>query len=166
MMPDNDNLVRKIREVLDESLHDMDTHTLARLKRARQDALTRINQRPIYYPWLRWSLVPATILVLILLMHPWGTRPFEPQISVIDLALLRDADNIEFFSEELEFYQWLLEIDDNEKEDHSLRHPDVSDGRSSNLVGGIRGSITGGSIATAGTHRISGFVQRQRRCLA
>ncbi len=166
MMHDNDNLVRKIREVLDQSLHDIDTITLARLKQARQVALAGRNQRPIYYPWLRWGLVPATIMALILVMHPWGNGQPEPQIYVADLALLTSVDSLEFFSEELEFYQWLLEIDENEKEDHSLHRPDGSDGHSPNLVSGIRGSMVGGSITTTGTHRISGLVQRQRRGVA
>jgi len=166
MMHGNDNLVRKIREVLDQSLHDIDTSTLNRLKQARQVALAGRKQRPIYKPWLRWGLVPATIIVLLLLMHPWGTGQPEPQIYVADLALLTGADNIEFFSEELEFYQWLLEIDEHEKEDHSLHRPDVSDGRSPNRRCGTRGSIAGGSNTTTGTNRISGLVQRQRRGVA
>jgi hypothetical protein len=161
MMHDNDDLVRKIREVLDESLGDIDTRTMARLKQARQGALTRRNQRPIYYPWLRWGLVPATILVMILVMNPWEIEQPESQIDVADLALFSEADNIDFFAEELEFYQWLLEIDENEKKDHSLHRPDVSDGRGPSLVCG-----TGGSIAGAGTNRVSGLVQRQRRCVA
>lgn len=166
MTHDNDNLVRKIREVLDQSLHDIDTNSLARLEQARQVALAGQNQRPTYYPWLRWGLVPATIMALILLIHPWGTGQPEPQPHIADLALLTGADNIEFFSEELEFYQWLLEIDENEKEDHSLHRPDASDGSGRNLVCGIGGSIVGGSIATTRTDRISGLVQRQRRGVA
>jgi len=166
MIQNDDSLVRKIRDVLDQSLHDIDTNTLARLTQARQSALTRRNRRPMDYPWLRWSLVPATILVLILLINPWGTGQPESQISVADLALLTGADTIDFFAEELEFYQWLLEINENEKEDHSLHRSDVSDGRSANLVCGTARSIAGGSITTAGNNRISGLVQRQRRGVA
>jgi hypothetical protein len=143
MTHDMDNLVRKIREVLDESLHDIDSNTLAQLKRARQHALTRKNQRPIYYPWVRWGIVPATALLLVLLMNPWEIEQPEPKISLADLALFADADNMDFFAEELEFYQWLLEIDENEKEDHNPHRPDVSLDRSPNFVCGTGGSIVG-----------------------
>jgi hypothetical protein len=76
-------------------------------------------------------------------MNPWDTEQPEPKISVADLALFADADNMDFFAEELEFYQWLLEIDENEKEDHNLHRPDVSHDRSPNLVCGTGGSIAG-----------------------
>jgi hypothetical protein len=121
MNEDRDRFVRTIKDVLEQSLDTLDEKHLARLARARQRALaTPPRDR---FSWLRWSPLPVVAtLLLVLLLRPDSEPPAAVDYPWTDIQILSAAETLDFFSEDIQFYQWLLEVVNDEQEgsnDHS-----------------------------------------------
>lgn len=111
-----------IGRVLDQSIADLHPKTVARLSRMKHLALDSSRRRS--WRWV-WGAVPAS-MVAILLVFMLNGRHIEPlkplSTDAIDLSLLTEADALEFYTEDLEFYLWLSEILE--------KNPDLSERRS------------------------------------
>jgi hypothetical protein len=111
---DNEFLDR-VKANLDAAEEQLDEHTRSRLTSIRHEALERGQvRRP---PWIQW-LLPAgglavAVTVAALSVNLWTTKPvMEEPLSLEDMALLSDSEGPEFY-EDLDFYQWLAEEEQN-----------------------------------------------------
>jgi ferric-dicitrate binding protein FerR (iron transport regulator) len=110
MNPDHDPFVNAARRLLQDSEHALDAVTLARLSAARRRAVAEIAaplrwwQRPV----LRWPVLAAACaaaLALVTLLPRGGPLPVDA--DALDYATAADAA----VYEDLEFYQWLDQVD-------------------------------------------------------
>lgn len=105
--PDEQALARVVTRHLDETLAQLDSLTVARLRAARAEALAgRSKPRLFSWSWLRlasWASALAAVLAIALW---WGVAS-QPEIDPLeDIELLASAEPLEFY-EDLEFYHWL-----------------------------------------------------------
>lgn len=115
MMKKDDRLIENICQVLDQSLDDLDAVTQSRLNQARHLAMERQQRRR--FQFLYWSSVPAAGLVLLLLLLNWPTASLNPTTApeISELHIITAAEPLEFYQEEIEFYEWLSEVLETEK---------------------------------------------------
>lgn len=94
-----------LKTSLDESLHEFDAATLARLKSARSAALASEQHSP---GWLFGNkMVLATGFSVLLLAGLWLFQGPDPQhLPMDELPLLTATEEFELYRN-LEFYQWL-----------------------------------------------------------
>lgn len=153
MMKKDDRLIENIRRVLDQSLEDLDGATSSRLTQARHLAMERQGrQRRLWY----WGAFPVAATLLLVVLLNWPSAPLPPvavpQFDVLNI--MTAAEPLEFYQEEIEFYEWLSEELKADKE--------LSDGVSLPAVPVAErgGGAAGGFVGTAepGTARLSGVV--------
>ncbi len=113
MSNDDDRLVRRAREVFDESVDTLDGERLSKLNQARHRALEQLDRRSPLASW--FTVVPAGALaavalvavLLTLRVDDTGTPlPGATTAEDVDFELLINDDNLEML-EDLEFYSWL-----------------------------------------------------------
>lgn len=114
-------LSERSREVLEESVAQLDGRTLSRLTQARYAALAR-TQRPGRVWWRSFAPAGAVAAVAVLALVIYAGRPdlttSLPEASAeaaVEVDLFADADALELAEEgdELDFYEWAaLEADD------------------------------------------------------
>lgn len=127
MMEKDDRLIENIRQVLDQSLEDLDGATRSRLTQARHLAVERqqVKTSRFFY----WGSVPVAGLVLLVLLLNWQAAPLNPVAvpQVDDVGIFTASEPLEFYQEEIEFYEWLSEVLEAEKEvsDYGSSLPDV-----------------------------------------
>ncbi len=121
MKNNNDKFIEKICGVLDRSFDDLDTATEEKLKRLKYHALDSARQNKSRR--LVWGAVPVVAVLLLIVL--FGIPKKQPeQIAVhdsFDLNILNATETLDFFAEEIEFYEWLSEIMEKEQ-DLSGRH--------------------------------------------
>lgn len=116
-----DQFLHKVKSTLDSAVDELDGATQARLRAARREALSLKTpakaraHRPAWLYSLGGLATAATVAVLgvSLWLMPSPENIATPPLE--DLALLSDAEELEFY-EDLEFYLWL----DNENLDDQL----------------------------------------------
>lgn len=153
MMKKDDRLIENIRLTLDQSLEDIDGATRSRLTQARHLAMERqARKRHLWY----WGALPVAATLLLVLLLNWPSAPLQPvaapQLDVLNI--MTAAEPLEFYQEEIEFYEWLSEKLEANK--------DLSDGASlpAAPVAACGGSKTGpfAGAAECGTARLSGVI--------
>lgn len=114
-MKNEQEFLDDVRSVLDDSVDGLDGATRSALTRARHAALDRRAQpgRERRW-WLRWGAVPAAgLAVAAVLMAVFlrvnGTNP--PESLMVDVEVLSSGEPVEFY-EDLDFYQWYGEVED------------------------------------------------------
>ena len=106
----------RARALLDEDVRRLDGPTLARLRRARQEAL-KAGKTGRFFERLRQvrfrvaaaALTAAAAAALVLVVLPAGRPPVPPLgADPTELELLASAEGPDFY-EELDFYLWIAE---------------------------------------------------------
>lgn len=114
MSDKNSKFEENIRRVLDHSLDDLSAdaeYKLSRLKyRALSPAVSVKNIRPV------WGSVfmAATLLLIVLLNVPQDRQVQLTSPDFTELDILTAKESLEFYAEDIEFYQWLSEIMEKE----------------------------------------------------
>ena len=123
----------RVRELLNQGVEELDPAIAGRLRAARRQALesadasrkARFAFPPLSRQWYLGGATAATVMLAVLIAAPWqdavedpsqGTGEIvagaenEDQVSVaaLDLEMMSEDETLELL-EELEFYQWLLE---------------------------------------------------------
>jgi len=100
---------KTIAAMLDQSLEDIDSDTLVRLRRLKYQAMETVEQRR--GKKMFWRIAPATVvLLLIALINLPNNVNVQPGASVpSEVALLTSAEPLEFYAEDYEFYLWCAE---------------------------------------------------------
>jgi len=115
---DTDRLLKMSKSTLDRAVDGLDDATRRDLRRVRRAALlagkpAAGEKRPAWLLPVGGLATAATVAVLTVSL--WLTPPENNPVAQLppleDLALLGDAESLEFY-EELDFYLWL----DDEKE--------------------------------------------------
>ena len=113
MNDDPEKLLKDVRRILDEQNRNLDGSTLSSLNRARQRALeTRKNRRTRFWGWSLVPMTGAALLVLFLRQPTDFGHPSGDEIS--DLQILTSEESLEFFQEDMAFYEWIEEVMENE----------------------------------------------------
>lgn len=153
MNNDSEKLRQNIRRLLNEQNDNLDGATLSRLNQARQQALSsRRKRRSIFWGW---TMVPAAFAVILVLLIRQPTNMLPPaDEGIADLQILTSEDSLEFFQEDMAFYEWVYEIteEQNVPDDHSDFGFDPSNSmvRADSRADG-HGKSTGGVSAGWGT---------------
>ena len=110
---DGNDVEKRAKELLDESIEHLDGRTLSRLTRARHAALDEV-ERSRRAPLGRWWM-PATgvaMAAVLAIMVGHGLRDTTaPALAsesnlLDDFEIVADADNLDML-EDVEFYSWL-----------------------------------------------------------
>ncbi|QJB56135.1 hypothetical protein [Pseudodesulfovibrio sp. zrk46] len=126
MMDKDKQFIENARQVLDDSVRDLDAATLSKLARARNAALDEgLRKKRRRHRLLAWGSpavgLAAAVLVGVMLLR-------EPQVHtdqfVADLDILAGEESLEFY-EEMEFYEWLAE---------GVEHEEISGDRGGNAA--------------------------------
>jgi hypothetical protein len=108
------DLEKRTREVLEESVARLDGRTLSRLTQARHAALDQLQQ-PVRRAWSRFVPAGAAAAVAVLAVVMWSgpDKPMVESSPVDDVDMLADSDAPVFAEgDDLEFYEWAAdEID-------------------------------------------------------
>ncbi len=154
----NDNLdeklIKNIRRVLDQSLEQLDPGSLAAVGQLKYHALKRLPRRRIGFA--TWGTVAATVVAaaLVFLLYPvsqeFGAGLVE---SDNDFQLLLTEDAIEFYSEDLEFYEWLSDVLDHDPELIHYRDDVSTDPAAGRIGGAKRAAAQYGSAGIFGVFR-------------
>ncbi|RMH08452.1 MAG: hypothetical protein D6704_03000 [Nitrospirae bacterium] len=104
--------IELVKQHLNSSVECLDASTVARLQRARQEALLVNPKRPFWLWPVSWAATTCTALVVLTL---WWGSVFNPvEIGSIppveDIDLLVSTETFDFY-EDLDFYGWLAEHD-------------------------------------------------------
>lgn len=113
MTEDPEKLLQNVRRVIDEQNTSLDGATLSRLNVARQRALMGREKKKARL-W-GWSLAPVagTALLVFLLWQPVDIMQ-QTGDDVSDLQILTGEESLEFFQEDMAFYEWIEEVMENE----------------------------------------------------
>lgn len=109
--PANARLAARARAELEDSARALDSASLSRLNRARQQALDAARSpRRAGWRWPALALASSgcalvAVLALWRMPAPESERPAQPPLAT-DLALIGDGSDLELV-EDLEFYAWL-----------------------------------------------------------
>ena len=119
MSEDQDKLVNRIKQQLDQQSEELDGETLSRLRQARARALEAGERKGFNWLGLPGGAVAlasvAVLAVVLRLALPTATTVEMAQVTdpgpnhaqvLDDLELLAAAEDLEFY-EEIEFYYWL-----------------------------------------------------------
>lgn len=113
----DERLVKRTREVLDESIANLDVRTLERLRAARHRALETADERPgLLLRLPRWVKVSglATAAAAVLVFSLWFTPPGHDLIvkNPEDFEIVLAKDQIDLY-EDLDFYGWMADDEGN-----------------------------------------------------
>ena len=113
-----EEFARRTRELLQESVANLDGATRSRLTRARYAALENAGARAVLMPpWRRWlpaGAIAATVLAVLIVV---GQRTHAPVLQASangagdDIELLADADGLALAQEadvDYDFYEWAV----------------------------------------------------------
>lgn len=104
---DKDQFLQQVTDSLNQSAHELDDDTLRELHRRRHEALAASEKRA---PWLLpvgGLAMAATVAAFSVSLWMAAPQPgMEALPAVEDMALLGDAESLEFY-EDLDFYLWL-----------------------------------------------------------
>ena len=102
---------KKICQVLDQSVAELDSDTLKRLQQGRASALERWEPKRRGYWKPLWGGLPGLAVLLIIGLIAWPDSDTS-QIHVPDLVelnLLTSTQSLDFYAQDIEFYLWLAE---------------------------------------------------------
>jgi hypothetical protein len=110
---DKDQFLQKLQSTLDRSVDELDDDTLRALRKARHKAVAASERRPAWLMPVGGLAMAATVAAFSVSLWMADSQPgVDVQLPPLeDLALLGDAESLEFY-EDLEFYLWL----DDEKD--------------------------------------------------
>ncbi len=148
----SDKFTKKICSVLDQSLDDLDTATVSKLSRLKYRALDSATSKKSWK--LVWAGLPMTaVLLLIMLFNMPNTQHSQIELQgVVEFNILTDTEPLDFYTEDIEFYEWLSEVMENDSE-LSGQHTTVPvDTDSDNSLGSGNRRNT---VAQSGNDRIS-----------
>lgn len=106
---DNDTtLLNPVVDALNQSIEQLDGHTLSRLNQARHRALATPSRSRLHnVPWLKAAALAAVILALV---NGWMmyTTPELQTPTTDDLELILVSDDYELM-QDLDFFAWMIE---------------------------------------------------------
>lgn len=154
MNKDNDRFERKICQLLDRSIDEMDGTAQARIARLKFRALEQKKRE-----WRKLLLTAAAaVVVLVLFFSTSGPLKHSriPKADNVTMELLLTEDDLDFYTEDLGFYEWLSEVLENEDEQLD-RRGDVSSGSGVDLVD--RSGNEEGRTPPPGSDRVPGSLR-------
>lgn len=111
------DFLKQVRGVLDGDVENLDGATRSRLTRMRQAALDAGKAAPRHrmgrgFRWLAGAAAAAAVVIAVVLSG--GRTPVELADSAApeDFEVMALEENLDFY-EELDFYAWLAETEDN-----------------------------------------------------
>lgn len=152
MNDDKNNFTKNICRVLDQSLDDLDAVTENKVSQLKYRALDSAAQKKSWK--LVWGTIPVTavLLVIVLFNLPQNQQIQVATPDIIELNILTAKESLDFYAEDIEFYEWLSEVMENEPE-LSGQHTavPVSSDSDNSFSPGNRRNV----IAQFGTDRVS-----------
>ncbi|MEA3362410.1 MAG: hypothetical protein U9Q61_03980 [Thermodesulfobacteriota bacterium] len=112
----SDKFTENIRSLLNQSLDDLDTDTEFKLGRLKHRALDSAKQKK--KGKIVWGVIPATaVLLLVVLFNiPQNQQMNVASPDVFELNILTAEESLDFYAEDIEFYEWLSEVMEDELE--------------------------------------------------
>ena len=115
-MNDQQQWLDKLKQDLEQGNEQLDADTRARLSAARRKALEMLPEQrsPWRTSWWQPAGAVAMVAAAVFAVILWQGRlsPDAELIQSTDLELIASSDNLNLY-EELEFYQWLDEVENH-----------------------------------------------------
>ncbi|MDX2493903.1 MAG: hypothetical protein QNK27_02955 [Desulfuromusa sp.] len=148
----SDKFIENICSTLDHSLDGLDADAEFKLGRLKYRALDSAKQKKSWR--LVWGSVPLTavLLLIVLFNTPQNQQMRVALPDVFELNILIAEESLDFYAEDIEFYEWLSEVMENEQELSGQRTSVPVNPDSDNSLGTGNGQNT---IAQSGTDRVS-----------
>ena len=148
----NDKFEDNICRLLDQSVDDLGVDVELKLDRLKYQAMSSTTPKKSWRPIWGGALMTAALLLIVLMNLPQNRQIQFASPNLTELDILTAKESLEFYAEDIEFYEWLSEVLENEPDvtgEHTSvpTHPDSP--RSS---GGGEGR---NSLAQSGTDRVS-----------
>ncbi|SEA53134.1 hypothetical protein SAMN05660420_02338 [Desulfuromusa kysingii] len=106
----NNKFQENICKVLDHSLNDLGVGIDTKLGRLKYRALSSVESEKHWRPFWGSVFMAASLLFIVLFNFPQGHRGPLTSPDFTDLDLLTAEESLEFYAEDIEFYEWLSEI--------------------------------------------------------
>jgi len=153
----NERLKKNICQVLERSLDDIDDQTAIEISRLKYNALEASRNRKPLIPFYRGVVATTFLVVVSVFLFSVFDQSSQPLFSpdTIDLQVLLTDDTFDFYTDEIEFYEWLSEMLEND--------PDLFDRRSDLSINAIPWFASGTGRSRHGaaefrTDRVSGGI--------
>jgi len=107
MIHSDDKFTEKLCHLLDQSLDDLDPAVEARLSRMKYRALDEASshrQRNFV-----WGAIPATLVLLMIVVFNVPQR-YSSTPDFAELNILTTPEPLDFYAEDIEFYEWLSDV--------------------------------------------------------
>jgi hypothetical protein len=146
----------EVRKVLDQSLNDLDAATLAEINRLKYRAMDAAEHKKSRRPL--WIIAPMLVsllfIVLVNLPHQGDSQLTAPNLT--ELTILTGSESLEFFAEDIEFYEWCSEVMASE-ENMSGQHTAVPVDAGTKPVASTREGRS--HVAKLGVDRVSWLIR-------
>lgn len=127
----NERLKKNICQVLDRSIDDIDAQTATEIDRLKYNAFDASVKRKPLILFYKGAAVSAFLAVLSVFLFNGVEQQSQQMFSndTTELQVLLTDDTIDFYTEEIEFYEWLSEVLEKE--------PDLLDRRSDIFIDAV-----------------------------
>lgn len=155
MREQEDKFFRNVRQVLDQSVADLDPALMQKLSKVKYQVLEAQPAAPRRTGF--WAAgLSAILLLLVMLNLPGHKKATGPDFLVLEVVA--GDMTLDFFQHDMEFYLWLSEVmhhENNPSGGDVERRSDVDAVHASNG----RGAAARQAVAKSGIDRVFGRVQ-------
>jgi len=106
----DDKLIENICRILDQSVDDLGTDTEFKLGRLKFRALSTAAPQKSWRPIWGSVFMAASLLLVVLFNLPQNRQIQMASPSITELDILTAKEPLEFYAEDIEFYEWLSEV--------------------------------------------------------
>jgi len=156
MIKADEKFENMVRKTMDQSLDDLDVGTLAEISRLKYRAMDAVEHKKPRKP--AWVIAPvlASLLFIVLLNMPQrGDNQFVTP-GFTELNILTSAESLDFYDEDIEFYEWCSEVMASEVDMSDQRTSVPADTGTKHTAGAREGR---GHVTKLGIDRVSRFIQ-------
>lgn len=156
MIKADEKFENKVRKTLDQSLVDLDNGTLAEIRRLKYRAMDVVEHKKSRKPvWVIAPVLASLLFIVLLNMPQRGDNQFVTP-GFTELNILTSAESLDFYDEDIEFYEWCSEVMASEKNMSGQRTAVPVDTGTKHAAGTREGRS---SVTKLGIDRVSRFIQ-------
>jgi hypothetical protein len=110
----DDKFEDNICRLLDQSVDDLGADVEFKLGRLKYRAMSSTAAKKSWRPIWGSAFMTAALLLIVLINLPQNRQTQMASPSFTELDILTAKESLEFYAEDIEFYEWLSEVLENE----------------------------------------------------
>ncbi len=110
----DDKFEDNICRLLDQSVDDLGVDVELKLGRLKYRAMSSTASKKSWKPIWGGALMTAALLLIVLMNLPQNRQIQFASPNFTELDILTAKESLEFYAEDIEFYEWLSEVLENE----------------------------------------------------